>query len=95
MCLLPNMKAPCRDCPFRKDTLRGWLGGERMTEILAADSFVCHKNTDLQCAGHMLIKGSENAFVRLAAALRLPLNLSGMEKVFASHGDCIDHHEKR
>jgi hypothetical protein len=90
---LPNMKAPCRDCPFRTDTLKGWLGAERMAEILAADSFVCHKNTDMQCAGHMLINGLNNAFVRLAARLRIPLNLGGADTVFASTAVCIKHHE--
>jgi len=90
---LPNMKAPCQDCPFRKNTLKGWLGAERMAEILAADSFVCHKKTDKQCAGHMLINGQHNAFVRLAARLRIPLNLGGADKVFASAAACIEHHE--
>ena len=46
--------------------MQGWLGAERMAEILATDSFVCHKKTDYQCAGHMLIKGGDNAFVSLA-----------------------------
>lgn len=88
------MKTPCQDCPFRKDTLKGWLGAERMAEILAADSFVCHKKIDMQCAGHMLINGQNNAFVRLAARLRLPLNVGGADKVFASAAACIEHHKK-
>ncbi|MYM92538.1 hypothetical protein GTP90_01535 [Rugamonas sp. FT81W] len=90
---LPNMKAPCKDCPFRKDSSKGWLGAERMAEILEADSFVCHKRNDRQCAGHMLINGDSNAFVRLAACLRLELNLTGAELVFASKAACIEHHK--
>lgn len=89
------MKVPCQDCPFRKDTLKGWLGAERMAEIVAADSFVCHKKTDMQCAGHMLMNGQNNAFVRLATRLRIPLNLGGSDKVFASATACIEHHEVR
>lgn len=92
MSKLPHIKKPCRDCPFRKDTLQGWLGKDRMTEILAADSFVCHKKTDMQCAGHMLIKGQGNAFVRLADRLRIPLDLSGRDQVFESKAACIEHH---
>jgi hypothetical protein len=42
---LPIIQTPCKDCPFRKDSLKGWLGSEQMTEILEADSFVCHKTT--------------------------------------------------
>jgi hypothetical protein len=90
---LPNMARPCRDCPFRKDTQKGWLGAPRTQEILAADSFVCHKKTDHQCAGHMLILGSKNGFVRLAEHLSIPLNLAGAELVFESETACIEHHK--
>lgn len=90
---LPHIKKPCLDCPFRKDTIKGWLGEERMTEILRADSFVCHKKKDMQCAGHMLINGQDNAFVRLAARLRIPLDLTGKEQVFESKAACIAHHK--
>ncbi|MEQ0863859.1 DUF6283 family protein [Pseudomonas aeruginosa] len=89
---LPHIKAPCRDCPFRKDTLEGWLGEPRMREILAADSFVCHKKTTMQCAGHMLINANANGFVRLAERLGIQLDLSGRELVFDSQADCIKHH---
>lgn len=90
---LPHIPSPCRDCPFRKDTFQGWLGDDRMAEILEADSFVCHKKTDMQCAGHMLLNGDRNAFVRLAARLRIALNLTGAEQVFASREACIEHHK--
>lgn len=93
MAKLPHIKKPCRDCPFRKDTLKGWLGEERMTEILAADSFVCHKKTDMQCAGHMLINGPENGFVRLAGRLGIELDLTGKNQVFDSKSECIAHHK--
>ena len=41
---LPRVKKPCSNCPFRKDSLKGWLGEERMQEIVNADSFTCHKH---------------------------------------------------
>ncbi len=63
-----------------------------MAEILEADTFVCHKNTKLQCAGHMLIKGQANGFVRLAGRLNIDLPLSGRELVFDTEDDCIKHH---
>lgn len=90
---LPHIKTPCRDCPFRTDTRKGWLGAQRTAEILAADSFVCHKRTDMQCAGHMLINGNDNAFVRLASMLNIALDLFGREQVFASKAACIEHHK--
>ena len=89
---LPNVKKPCRDCPYRRDSQKGWLGEERMAELLEANSFVCHKNKSLQCAGHMLVKGDENQFVSLAKRLDMPLNLSGRELVFDSKEECIEHH---
>ncbi len=47
-----------------------------MAEILAADSFACHKKR-LQCSGHMLNNGQDNAFVPLAGRLRIPFILTG------------------
>lgn len=89
---LPYVKKPCKDCPFRKDCLRGWLSRSRMDEILESDTFVCHKNTDLQCAGHMLIKGNANAFVRLANRLGFKMRLRGRELVFDTEREAIEHH---
>lgn len=99
MTKLPYVPRPCNNCPFRRDTLAGWLGSERMLGILESGSFVCHKTTQgnpedrRQCAGHMIMKGKENDFVRLAGRLKMPLNLSGHELVFESETDCIKHHE--
>ena len=69
------MKKPCSQCPFRKDTMKGWLGSDRIAEILKADSFVCHKKTELQCAGHMLLKKQENTFIQIAERLSVNLGL--------------------
>lgn len=96
---LPNCKVPCKNCPFRKDSLKGWLGENRMTSILSNDSFTCHKtgqdknNSRLQCAGHMLIKGDQNSFVRLAASMNLETNLKGRELIFDTEKECIEHHK--
>ncbi len=96
---LPCMTSPCKDCPCRKDTLRGWLGKKRAIEIVDSDSFVCHKTTQddilkrKQCAGHMLLMQRENSFYALAKALDIPLGLTGEELIFASKQDFIDHHK--
>lgn len=93
MSRLPNMSKPCKDCPFRKDSTEGWLGKERMTEILDAESFTCHKtDRSKQCAGHMHIKGDDNAFVRLANNIGAKLTLEGKELIFDTEEDCIKHH---
>jgi len=89
---LPHVKKPCKDCPFRKTSMKGWLGRERMEEIIEQHTFVCHKKTDLQCAGHMLVD-DKNEFVALAHRLHIKLKLSGKELVFDSKEACIKHHE--
>lgn len=89
---LPNCKKPCKNCPFRKDTLKGWLGSDRMESILNQGSFVCHKNNDLQCAGHMIIKKEENDFFRQARQFGIDLGLKGQDLIFEHEEDCINHH---
>jgi len=89
---LPYMNKPCRDCPFRKDCLKGWLGRIRMQEILAQHSFVCHKDNKLQCAGHMILRGDFNMFVSLARALKYVIHLTGHNLVFDIIKQCEDHH---
>lgn len=68
-----------------------------MTEILAAPSFICHKTSGrsqrkLQCAGHMILRGKENAFVAVAAALSEKITLTGRHLVFESEAAAIKHH---
>lgn len=89
---LPNMNKPCKDCPFKKDCLEGWLGSDRMKEILSSRSFVCHKKKALQCAGHMILKGEENEFYQMAKLMGIDLGLSGRESIFDSKEECIAHH---
>lgn len=69
-----------------------------MTEILESGLFTCHKTLSggqgkrRQCAGHMLISGTDNQFVRLAIATGMDTGLSGRELVFDTKQECIDHH---
>lgn len=90
---LPNQKHPCKNCPFRKDTLKGWLN-KSIEEIIGAESFVCHKQTKLQCAGHMILNGTNNKFVAMAMALGIDTKLKGRDIVFESKQDCINHHKQ-
>lgn len=90
---LPHQRKPCANCPFRTDCLKGWLGEDRMIGILEAESFICHKKNNLQCAGHMLLNGQHNGFVRLTTRLHIDLKLTGKELVFDSKEACIAHHK--
>lgn len=46
-----KLKKPCVDCPFRRSSLKGWLGETRAREIIGGltggehQSFYCHKTT--------------------------------------------------
>lgn len=95
----PHQKKPCKDCPFRKDAPAGWLN-RSIERHLDADTFVCHKTTSkglndrLQCAGHMLLMGPANQFVRMASMFGIALDLTGRELVFDTPEECIQHHKK-
>jgi len=65
-----------------------------MTDITNSNSFVCHKDTRKQCAGHMLLMSFQNGFVSLTYRMNIPLKLSGREKVLDTVQDCIDHHSE-
>lgn len=46
-----NLKRPCKNCPYRKDCLPGWLGRARADElaadvILGDKTFACHKTVN-------------------------------------------------
>lgn len=79
------LKKPCKGCPFRKDCTDGWLGEERINEIivdtvLGDKYFPCHKTTDLPerdqslCAGKLLleskVKPYGNKSTRMAIAFK-------------------------
>lgn len=97
---LPIIQTPCKDYPFRKDSLKGWLGKERMTEILESDSFVCHKTTQStleerkQCSGFMIIQKDRSTAVRISKVLKIYLKLKGQDLIFENKQDCIKHHTK-
>ena len=90
---LPHQKHPCKDCPYRKDSLKGWLQ-DSIDGHITASSFVCHKKTDLQCAGHMILNKSQNTYVALAKAIGVDLGLKGQELIFENRQDCIKHHKE-
>lgn len=43
-----TLKQPCENCPFRPDSMKGWLGEERAEQIITSlteqgQTFSCHK----------------------------------------------------
>lgn len=103
-----NKKKPCANCPFKKDTLKGWLGKERATEInrdvMTDKTFHCHKTLQDKsnkkiCAGSMILlekqKGLDSNFIfRIGKHLGLisEIDKSEFDKVFDNSSDFIEHH---
>src|SRR5580765_3841917 len=58
------MKKPCKECPFKNDSFKGYLGGFTVEETLQAanseQSFSCHLTRDkpmnlrTECSGRLL-----------------------------------------
>ncbi len=84
---------PCSDCPWRRDSLEGWLGGlttgEWLNEAHGEGSISCHTLQGAQCAGSAIYRANVCKLPRLAAALRLPPD---REHVFANRFEFIEHH---
>lgn len=92
---LPYVKQACSNCPFRKSSVKGWLGEDRMKEIVEAESFVCHKTIgpkQKQCAGHIAVS-ERNIFSRLALSIGIDI-ASGINKepLFEDGEAAINHH---
>ena len=72
--------------------MEGWLGN-RIEELVESKSFVCHKNNNLQCAGHMILNQDNNEYHKFATITGVDLGLNGQELIFDSKQECINHHK--
>lgn len=88
---------PCSDCPFRRDSLPGWLGG-----VLLAQDFVkmahsevkypCHVIVNQQCAGMAQYRRNVVKQCRDPSILRLPDK--DTTTVFAHPDEFLEHHQR-
>ncbi len=78
--------SPCKTCPFRSDCTKGWLGLERMQDIINTTifgdlPFICHNTTFLPeskqqfCAGKLILEGRINPGASLHTLLGMDLGL--------------------
>ena len=89
---------PCANCPFKKESLKGWLGEKRMQQIVDADSFVCHKDNTRQCAGHLIVNkkdkdNSDSMFLRVAKSFGIELDLKNEDSIFDTKQQVVNHHK--
>lgn len=84
---------PCSDCPWRRDSLPGWLGPATAVEwVQAAHSDMaidCHVHPNQQCAGSSIYRANVCKMSREKDVLRLPAN---RETVFARPDEFKEHH---
>lgn len=89
-------RAPCHDCPWRREALPGWLGGSTADQWLAdahgEGLALCHTCGNQQCAGMAIYRANVAKTPRHAVLLRLPAD---RDKVFATPNEFKEHHERR
>ena len=90
-------KKPCKDCPWRRNAVNGWLGSLSAEEWVAAAHqearIDCHINVEpaTQCAGAAIYRANILKLPRYAEILVLPKD---REKVFCTPMEFLDHHKK-
>lgn len=86
---------PCTDCPWRRDSLPGWLGGASSSEWVRAahgeDKVPCHVHGNVQCAGLAVYRANTAKSCRDSSIIKLPKDKTS---VFASPAEFINHHTK-
>ena len=104
-----NLKKPCKQCPFSRDCLIGWLGADRAEAIITniadnGQTFTCHK-TDRDkskeaehCAGALILlekTGRHNQLMRISERLGIydRFKLDLESNVFDCVDEFISHHD--
>lgn len=92
-----ELKAPCHDCPFRRDAIPGWVGSasspREFVMLAHGETRVdCHAFDGPQCAGAAIYRSNVAKRPRDKALLLLPRD---REKVFGSPDEFVAHHESR
>lgn len=83
---------PCSDCPWRRDSLNGWLGGhtaEEFVDIARSDfPYPCHTIKNQQCAGMAIYRRNTLKAPRPPAIMLE----KDKETVFATPMEFTAHH---
>lgn len=87
---------PCRDCPWRRTAMPGWVGSENTPEdwvkLALSESYVeCHTKYPRQCAGLAIFRANLFKRPRLPEILVLEQDKTN---VFATPDEFIKHHYK-
>lgn len=101
-----DLKKPCVECPFRKNSLPGWLGGYTADETYhsitsAEEDFACHltRNKRLKdmsrCKGSMLFLKKSGKMPKYNTQLAADLRAMGKPDTseILSNFEFFKHHE--
>lgn len=101
-----NLKSPCAECPFRKDSAPGWLGGETVQDTFAhikgEGDFACHmtrhkRKADMsRCRGSLLFMRKSGQMPKYNAKLAKALQeVRGYDvSEILSVPEFFKHHDK-
>jgi hypothetical protein len=86
---------PCSDCPWAREALNGWLGGntaDKWIRMAHGEVFIeCHVHPNVQCAGVAIYRANVCKSVRGTELLRLEPD---RKIVFARPAEFLEHHSK-
>lgn len=87
-------KKACSDCPWKRDSLPGWLGGMSPEEwkLMAhgETKIMCHCISNQQCAGVAIYRANVCKTPRDPGQLRLPAD---RETIFSTPMEFMEHHK--
>ncbi|MBS4016807.1 MAG: hypothetical protein KGZ68_01100 [Dechloromonas sp.] len=103
-----NLTEPCKECPFRRNSMPGWLGPWEPTDLLAAIKvapFPCHRTikADISfddprtakmelCAGAALFLNNKMEKSRCPETAAYQRGLATDDTVFATDAELLEHH---
>ena len=86
-------RKPCEDCPFRRKSIPGWLGGYSPDQFLqmahGETKYNCHSVGNQQCAGMAIYRANICKIPRDKTILVLPKN----KDVFSWPTEFKEHHK--
>lgn len=103
-----NLTEPCKECPFRRKSMPGWLGPWEPSEMLKAirvAPFPCHRTIKEEmsfddprtksmelCAGAALFLNNKPEKSRCVETAEYQAMLGKSDAVFASDSELVSHH---
>jgi len=84
----------CSDCPWSRDSLNGWLGGNTAQEWISfahGEVYIpCHVLEGAECAGAAIYRANVGKRTRIETMILQP----DTKTVFSNPQEFLDHHGK-